>query len=179
MLQAMNNQDPNISEAGRSCGLYSLSSTLLPFAKQLLGKKGFVEVDILTEWDKIVGTELAQYSFPQRIDFKKGTKNNGTLCLSVPSGAFALELQHRERFILDKINTYFGYNAVSSLKIIQTQQFVLQPEKTQPPSPNANLTPEEEKYIENLTEAIDNPKLKTIITKLGKDIFKDNKNNKK
>ena len=175
MLRAMNNQDHDISEADRGGGLYSLSSTLLPFAKHILGKKGFVEIDILTNWDKIVGAELAQYSFPQRIDFKRGEKNNGTLCLSVPSGAFALELKHRERFILDKINTYFGYNAVSNLKIIQNQQLTPLPQSSPPPSADIKLTPEEEKYNENLAEPIDNPKLKAIISKLGKDIFKDNK----
>ena len=171
----MNNHDSNITEDNRGGGLNSLSSTLLPFAKQLLGQKGFVEIDILTNWDKIVGAELAQYSFPQRIDFKRGEKNNGTLCLSVPTGAFALELKHREKYILDKINTYFGYNAVSSLKIIQNQQLTPLSSPPPPPPSSASLSKEEEKYIENLAEPIDNPKLKTIITKLGKNIFKDKK----
>ena len=171
----MNNPDSNITEDNRGGGLNRISSTLLPFAKQLLGKKGFVEIDILTNWDKIVGAELAQYSFPQRIDFKRGEKNNGTLCLSVPTGAFALELKHREKYILDKINTYFGYNAVSGLKIIQNQQLTPLSSPPPPPPSSASLSKEEEKYIENLAEPIDNPKLKTIITKLGKNIFKDKK----
>ena len=40
------------------------------------------------------------------------------------------------------------------------------------------LNKEEEKYIENLAEPIDNPKLKAIIAKLGKSVFNKNKNKK-
>ncbi len=177
----MNNLKTDIPEDERRQGLYALSSSLRPLAGRLLGKKGFIEIDIIANWDKIVGTELAQYSFPQKIDFKKGEKNNGILHLSVPSGAFALEIQHREKHIIDKINTYFGYNAVSSLRIVQNAGLSQLP--TQPPPANfqkksVKLTENEEKYIENLAEPIDNPKLKAIIAKLGRDIFKDNKNKK-
>ena len=117
----MNKNANNIDER-QAKGLSILSGTLLPFARNLLGKKGFIEVDIITKWADIVGKELAGYSFPQKISFKKGCKNDGTLYLCVTTGAFALEIQHREKYILDKINTYFGYNAVSGIKIIQNQQ---------------------------------------------------------
>ena len=56
--------------------LTALSKTMAPLTKQLFGKKGFVEVSILTNWDKIVGKELANYSFPQKIDFKREQKNS-------------------------------------------------------------------------------------------------------
>lgn len=171
----MNKSDYKTTEGRRSeQGLSSIAQTLMPFAKKLLGKKGFVEIDILTGWDKIVGAEMAKYSLPQRIHFPRDAKNGGTLYLSVPSGAFALEIQHREKYILDKINTYFGYNAVSAIRIIQNQpQNSLQTGKQIKPEDNNEITlpPEDEKHIENLTEAIDNPELKAIIAKLGRDIY--------
>lgn len=177
----MNKNDAETEER-TSNGLSSIAQTLLPWAKNLLGKRGFIEVDIITNWSSIVGTELAQYSFPQKISFKKESKNEGLLYLCTTSGAFALEIQHREKYIIDKINTYFGYNAVSGIKIIQTLQ-------TQTSSlENLNeyekpyeykLNKEEEKYIENLAEAIDNTKLKAIIAKLGRSVLNKNKNKKK
>ena len=176
----MNKNANNINER-QAKDLSILSGTLLPFARNLLGKKGFIEVDIITKWADIVGKELAGYSFPQKISFKKGCKNDGTLYLCVTTGAFALEIQHREKYILDKINTYFGYNAVSGIKIIQNQQAAA----TNPDLVNEyekpyayKLNKEEEKYIENLAEPIDNPKLKAIIAKLGKSVFNKNKNKK-
>ncbi len=162
-------------------GLNTISQTLLPFARQLLGKKGFVEIDILTGWSRIIGKELAQYSFPQKISFPRGEKTNGILHLCTTSGAFALEISHREKIIIDKINTYFGYNAVSGIKIIQNlnlsaekNNFVNEYEKTY----TYKLNKEEEKYIENLAAPIDNKDLKAIIAKLGKSVFNKNKNKK-
>ena len=67
----MTENKPLINDERRASGFASLSSTILPFAKSILGKKGFVEIDILAGWSKIVGDELASWSVPQKIDFKK------------------------------------------------------------------------------------------------------------
>ena len=107
------NKENNDNQRGAG-DLQSVAKSIMPLARSILGKKGFVEVDILTDWSGIVGEELAAYTLPQKIDFKPNQKNNGILHLMVPSGAFALEIQHREKFILQKINTYFGYNAAEN-----------------------------------------------------------------
>lgn len=176
----MEKEIPEIKRESQTKGLSSLSKSILPLAKQVLGKKGFVEVDILTNWGNIVGEELAQYSFPQKIDFKRGEKNNGILLLSVPAGAFALEIKHREKFILEKINTYFGYNAVSGLKIIQNNNLSLDGIKEFKHSETKKtlVTPEEENYIKSLTKDLNNSELKEILIKLGQSVFNDNKNEK-
>ena len=169
------NKVVNISGERENNGLSPLGGTLRPMAQKLLGKKGFVTADILTGWDRIVGKELAEYTFPQRIDFPRGEKNNGILHLCVPGGAFHREIKHREKYIIDKINTYFGYNAVSGLRIMQNLTFT--PKKESPAAQKEKkLPPETEKHIENLAASIDNPKLKNIIIKLGRDIYKQHLN---
>lgn len=156
--------------------LQSLAKMVLPLAKKMLGKKGFIEVDIITNWPKIVGNDLAQYSFPQSISFRRDEKNNGILHLMVPSGAFALEIKHRETRIISQINTYFGYNAVCSLKIIQNNEFSLDDEK--PKKNNSSqkrlVTKNEENYIETQVNDVKNPKLKEILIKLGQSIYSNN-----
>lgn len=171
---------PAPADSRKNPDLIPLSRNISPLTKNLFGKKGFVEADILTNWDKIVGQELAEYSFPLKIDFKREQKNNGTICLQVPSGAFALEIQHREKYILERINAYFGYNAVSGLKIIQNSALPLKEESNYlPEKDNKNLvTPEEENYIETLAEDISDEKLKEILIKLGQSIFNNNKKEK-
>ena len=171
---------PAPKSARLTSDLTALSKTMAPLTKQLFGKKGFVEVSILTNWDKIVGKELAQYSFPQKIDFKREQKNNGVLHLQVPSGAFALEIAHREKYILEKINAYFGYNAVNGLKIVQNSAISL-PEKmpeTEEKQPDL-LTDDEKKYIESMAEDIKSSKLKEILIKLGQAIFNNNHHKEK
>ena len=178
----MKKEKIQISEERRTQGLSSVSQTILPFAKQILGTKGFVEIDILTGWRDIVGEELAEFSLPQKIDFPRGQKSNGTLHLSVISGAFALEIQHREKYILEKINTHFGYQAVSKIKITQDSGFGLEKlDKPDEEKKQITVSKEEENYINDLTSDLNNAELKKILVKLGKSVFNDNKreNNKK
>jgi len=159
-----------ISKDRKTKGLSSISNSILPFAKQILGKKGFVEIDILTNWETIIGKELSAYTLPQRIDFKKDQRNNGILHLEVPAGAFAVEVKHKENLILERINAYFGYNAVSSLKIIQNNSLSIADTKTPAKQNKSLVSPEEENYIKSLGEDIENPRLKEILTKLGLNI---------
>lgn len=171
----------HISDERKTYDLQSVARTILPLAKTILGKKGFVEIDILTDWDKIVGAELAAYAFPQSIDFKRGEKTGGTLLVAVPSGAFAVELQHREKAVISKINTYFGYNAVASMKIIQNSglpQNTGAVEKSGKPKKSL-VTAEEETYIKKLSEEVENPALQEVLRRLGFSIVNHNKGEKK
>ncbi len=176
-MKKENSQNPD----NRTCGISSISQAMLPLVKQVLGKKGFVEIDILSNWDNIIGGELAQFSFPQRIDFKRGERNNGILNLSVPTGAFAVEIQHREKFIIERINTYFGYNAVSRLKIIQNNELDIDEIKeiNQGKQHKILVTAEEQNYINDLAEDLNNPALKEILIKLGQSVFDNNKKDEK
>lgn len=157
--------------------LTAVSRNILPLAKKLLGRKGMVGFEILVNWEKIVGPELASYCFPEKIDFKNNQRSNGTLVLSVPAGAFALELKHREKFVLDKVNTFFGYAAVSSLRIVQTSE--MQPfEKSEKKNYMAKppvVSPEDADYIRESAEDIKNQDLKEILIKLGYSVFGENK----
>ena len=171
----MNNKD-NENSVRRTTDLQSLSQTLLPLARNILGKNGFVETDIITCWQEIIGEQLAQYSFPQKIDFPRNQKNNGCLHLAVPSGAFAVEIKHREKYILEKINTYFGYNALASLKIIQNNELCLNinDQKISKSFKEATLTSEEAESIKQASNEIKNENLKEILIKLGHSIYTDN-----
>lgn len=156
--------------------LMALAKNIRPLMKKILGPKGLVQVELLSRWSEIVGEDLAEYSFPDKIEFAGSQKSNGTIQLLVPNGAFALELQHREPQILARINAYFGYAAVSKLRILQNSQAqfaqkVKQSKKTVKP---LVVSPEEESYIKEMGAEIKNPQLKEILIKLGYSVFSDN-----
>ncbi len=169
-------EETKMSEERKTKGLSSLADIITPFARQSINKRGFVEVDIIINWDKIVGKALSQYSLPQKIDFKRDERKNGNLHIQVVSGAFALELKHKERFVLEKINTHFGYNAVSQLTISQNMDLSIERVLEEPlQNLKKNLvSPEEENYINEITQDLKNPKLKEVLTKLGYSILSFN-----
>jgi hypothetical protein len=102
----------------RSGGVRHLAGFLPRLTKAALGKRGFAEGGIVTDWAAIVGSELAATSLPERLSFAQGARRDGTLQVRV-AGAFALELQHLESVVIERINGYFGYRAVARLKIRQ------------------------------------------------------------
>lgn len=158
-----------ISKEHAALGLTSLSSNIEDIAKKLLGQNGFVEISLLKNWNSIVGANLAQNCLPERIEYKKGERGNGTLILNVSSGAFALEISHLSSIIVEKINTYFGYAAVRNIKIIQNGNLIIH-------SQNANIadiekkklvTQEEQNYIETITQGIEDETLKSKLQSLA------------
>lgn len=153
--------------------LTQVNKTVLPLAKQLLGLNGMMEIELLANWSDIVGETLAQYSLPQKIRFNKNERSNGLIELVVLSGAFALEIKQREKQILEKINTYFGYSAVSKLKIIQNnspENFLLN-KKPIDNVKNFLVSETEQTYITELVKDIHSDKLRETLNNLGKAVL--------
>lgn len=93
-------------------------------------KYGFSTATLLTDWARIVGQDLARDTMPERLKWPRGVASlsdktgedtnlgGATLVLRVDP-ARALDVSYKERQIVERINTYFGYRAISELRIIQ------------------------------------------------------------
>jgi|JI10StandDraft_1071094.scaffolds.fasta_scaffold318546_2 hypothetical protein len=80
-------------------------------------KYGFVNTKILSQWADIVGVDLAKICWPEKITFEPGQTRAGMLHLCVSNPAFSLEIQSYQNRIIERIATFFGYQAVSRVKI--------------------------------------------------------------
>lgn len=105
----------------------SLRQEVEQLVKPVYKQQGFAEHRLLTEWDKIVGKALAKGSIPKKLTFPKGKREQGTLHIAVSSGARALELQHMQPMILERISTFFGYAAISRLVLSQEAETSREP----------------------------------------------------
>ncbi len=80
-------------------------------------KRGLAEAALISDWPDIIGAALAAECVPLRIT--RGTGGNGgTLHIRV-SGALALELQHLQPQVIERINGYFGYQAIGRITLQQ------------------------------------------------------------
>ena len=152
----------------------AVAKNIRPLIQQLLGQKGIMQLEILSHWEDIIGADLSAYSFPEKIEFRQNAKSGGVVHLIVPSGAFALELQHREKQIIAKINTYFGYNAVSGMRIRQDGEFdfeLCMPKSRKEKNTHLLVSDDEKKYIEEVSSDVKDDKLKEILIKLGYSVF--------
>jgi hypothetical protein len=93
-------------------------------AREAFARYGFAYADLIMQWPAMVGEALAVVSAPERLRWPRlqgaaaGRKQGGTLVVRVAEGR-ALELQHLAPRIIERINRFYGYEAVVHLKIVQ------------------------------------------------------------
>jgi hypothetical protein len=123
---------------------------------------GFVQSSIVTRWDDIVGSQYAEVSAPESIRFPAGQKADGTLNLIVASG-FAPMIQHVLPEIIERVNRFFGYNAVARVAMRQGHVERREPERRPPPK---MLKPVPMDLGEGLRD-IGDPELRSVLESLA------------
>ena len=93
-------------------GKVRLAHLLPKITREAFRDRGVYQASILTNWSEIVGKEMASRSCPEKIS------KAGILTVRV-EGSFALEFQHIEPQLLERIAAHFGHKAVSRIALRQ------------------------------------------------------------
>jgi len=96
-------------------GLRLFGNTLPRSIKGILKKRGYNYSEIVGKWDKLVGKQIASFSFPKSIKMNKGD-THGILLLGVKRGN-EITVEYSKREIIDKINSYFGYKLINEIRL--------------------------------------------------------------
>ena len=151
----------------RNPGLKTLQQSVLKITDVAIRKRGFVESALIHKWTSIVGKEIAAWSVPNRLVFLRGSTLDATLHLDVLS-ARALEIQHNELVILERINVVFGYKAINKIAIRQVNS--LSRTVKQSPTPVV-LTESEKSWVSDQIKNHSNAELKNALEALGQAIL--------
>ena len=135
-------------------------------AGKALGKKGMAFGTLITDWATIMGPELARSTLPQKLAFPPGQKEGATLHLKV-SGSAALDVQHAEPQLIERINAFFGYRAIARIRLIQGPI----PGAPRRPKVQRPMTPEEEAGIVRATEGIEDEALRESMARFGRSMM--------
>jgi hypothetical protein len=85
-------------------------------------QQGFASAELVTRWTDIVGPEIAAHAEPMKVQWPRAVGNEapepGTLVLRV-DGPTAIEIQHLAGVILERVNRFFGWQAVDRLALRQ------------------------------------------------------------
>ena len=89
----------------------------------VLARKAGMSLGLLSAWPEIVGPRLAGATRPERLQWPPQRYEDepfrpATLIVAC-EGAFVLRLQHESGELVQRLNAYFGYHAVGSLRIVQ------------------------------------------------------------
>ena len=100
-------------------GLKPFSSSIPKTLKKHLRKGGYNYSNIVDNWTKMVSKKISDACYPITVKMGKEMRN-GTLVLNVIHGK-EMEIEYEKTEIIDKINSFFGYNCIGHiiLKIVQ------------------------------------------------------------
>ena len=100
---------------------------------------GFVQSAIVSRWSEIVGERYAKVSSPESIRFPAGRKSGGVLTLLV-EGAHGPLLQHLSPLIMERVNRFFGHQAIDRVVFRQGRPIA---KVKQPERPHSGPVPKE------------------------------------
>jgi hypothetical protein len=127
---------------------------------------GFVQSSVVTRWPEIVGDYHAKVCSPEAIRFPPGEKSDGILQLVVKP-AHAPLIQQVIPEIMERVNRFFGYKAVSRVKLRQGE--VKPPRVETRPKAPPSLKPIPMELGESLRD-IGDPELRTVLESLARSL---------
>ncbi len=105
-------------ERPRGGGAKPVGDLMPQVGRTAFRRYGFVQSSVVTRWPEIVGPEHAKVCAPEAIRFPPGERSDGVLQLVV-APAHAPIIQHVIPEIIERTNRFFGYRAISKVKMRQ------------------------------------------------------------
>lgn len=149
-----------LDEAPRSGRARAVADMVPDVGRAAFRRFGFVQSSVVSRWPEIVGPRYADVSAPESIRFPAGKREGGVLTLSV-DGAHAPMVQHVAPAIIERVNRFFGYPAVSRVTIRQGAAPAPQPRRA---PPSLRSVPAE---LGDSLRAIADPELRACLASLA------------
>lgn len=148
-------------------GFSRLSDAAKALIRPPLAKRGFAESRLLTDWDSVVGVQIGSLCRPLRLSHAAREGLGGTLTIGV-LGARALEAQHLEPMIIERVNAHYGYRAVARIRISQVsaEMFVRAAPPPTPPQPSEAQA----EFLRSTVAPVADEGLRESLERLGRNI---------
>ena len=140
-----------------------MSKALPHGLKTILKKGGYNYSSIIKNWSSLVGKKISTVCYPKSIKAGKELKN-GILFLNVSHGDQLL-VEYNKKDIIDKINTFFGYQFVKEIRLVLIREKI---EMTRRQDFDKNQISKYRKKIENIENSQLKEKLESLIGAFGK-----------
>ena len=157
---------PRRFERGRGGPAKPISDLMPEIGRTAFRRFGFVQSSVVTRWPEIVGSRHARVCAPEAIRFPPGEKSDGILQLVVLP-AHAPIIQQFIPEIIERVNRFFGYNAVARVKLRQGE--VTPPRQTTVPVAPPSLRPIPVELGDSLRD-IGDPELRKVLESLARSL---------
>lgn len=160
---------PRVYERPRGGPAKPIADLMPQIGRAAFRRFGFVQSSVVTRWPEIVGERHAQVCMPEAIRFPPGEKSEGILQLVVLP-AHAPLIQHVIPEIMERVNRFFGYKAVSRVKL---RQGAVKPPAASPRAQDVSGPPSLKPIPMELGDSlrdIGDPELRTVLESLARSL---------
>lgn len=163
------NTGKNRKGGGRSQTLTELLSGVL---EPVLARKTGMKLDLVRAWPEVIGPEFSKVTRPEKINWprRKGDEDAfepGILLVACEPSA-ALFFQHQQSQLIERINMYFGFQAIARVKILQKPVLSVNPSSK---AEKAELSSLQVGRLSDLVAGVEDPELRATLEKLGKGVL--------
>ncbi|WP_342212377.1 DUF721 domain-containing protein [Oricola cellulosilytica] len=139
----------------------------------VLARRAGMTSALLGAWPEIVSGRLADTTRPQKINWPRRASEDdpfkpATLVVAA-EGMAALHLQHQTGEIIQRVNAFFGFEAVDRLQLVH--KAVAPAHK--PPRRAAPLPREAEERLKALADGIEDEALREALIRLGRSVKRE------
>ena len=144
-------------------GLSTVGNSLPKSLNKILKKGGHNYSSIINNWVELVGKKTSDICYPKSIKTNRELEN-GILVLNVSHGN-QLDVEYSKKDIIDKINSFFGYQFIKQIKTVLIDEKIIVKNKQ-------NLIANKNEKINNMIDEIKDFKLKRKLTDLANEFGK-------
>ncbi len=147
-------------------GAYGIARALPKITRAALRRQGFAQMEVVTRWPAIVGDYLAARSAPERLVFPRGAANDGVLHIRIQH-ASAPEFQHLSPLIIERVNGYYGFNAVGRLRLVHGPLPAPAPGRRR----RRGLNAAERRQLDRQLAGTGDPRLRRALARMGESLL--------
>ena len=144
-------------------GLSTVGNSLPKSLNKILKKGGHNYSSIINNWVELVGKKTSDICYPKSIKTNRELEN-GILVLNVSHGN-QLDVEYSKKDIIDKINSFFGYQFIKQIKTALIDEKIIIKNKK-------NFIRNKNEKINNMIDEIKDFKLKRKLTDLANEFGK-------
>ncbi len=165
----------SIKKRGKSFGPRSVSEIVGKVLEPVLARRTGMTLDLIKSWPELVGEEFRETTRPEKINWPRRAHEDdpfkpAVLVVACENSA-ALFFQHEQAAIIERVNVFFGFEAINRIQILQKSVLSKMPQTTEKTAP---VSRHDEVRLAAILDEIDDPELKETLLKLGRGVISRN-----
>lgn len=157
---------------GKSFAPRSVGEIVGKVLEPVLARRTGMTLDLIKAWPELVGDEFRETTRPEKINWPRRANEDDpfkpAILVVACENSVALFFQHEQSILIERVNVFFGFEAIDRIKIEQKAVLTSKPNK-QPLK--AKVSTEDEVRLATILEEIEDPELKETLAKLGRGIL--------